>query len=137
MNYHFRTSNCPTGMAWNMTYMSTLISNASKQPATFSWNDAVLVIARDGGLYGDDYFSQMKDLLERQGVSTSIAPYLSTYVESAHQFGNPEQAAETAFSDYPSIDGFFNGKHNDLRHPGSTNLQVKQKWPGPPTCTRT
>lgn len=108
MSYHFRTDNCPTGTAWNMTYMSTLISDASKQSATYRWNDAVLVTTRGGGLYGDDYFSQIKSLLDRQGVNISIAPYIESYVEAAHSFGEPEKDAKFAFSDYPSIDGFYN-----------------------------
>lgn len=110
MSYHFRTDNCPTGTAWNMTYMSTLISDASKQSATYRWNDAVLVTTRGGGLYGDDYFSQIKSLLDRQGVKISIAPYIESYVEAAHSFGEPEKDAKFAFSDYPSIDGFYNGE---------------------------
>ncbi|KAL1620992.1 hypothetical protein SLS56_009408 [Neofusicoccum ribis] len=108
MTYHFRTDNCPTGTAWNMTYQSTLISDASKQSATYHWNDAILITTREGSLYGDDYFSQMKGLLERQGVNISIAPYMTSYVEAAQKFGEPEKDAASAFSDYPSIDGFYN-----------------------------
>lgn len=110
MSYHFRTDNCPTGNAWNMTYQSTLISDASKQSPTYHWNDAVLVTTHGGSLYGDDYFSQMKSLLERQGINVSIAPYIETYVEAAHEHGDPEKQAQYAYSDYPSIDGFYNGK---------------------------
>ncbi|KAF4541138.1 putative glycoside hydrolase family 71 protein [Lasiodiplodia theobromae] len=108
MSYHFRTDNCPTGNAWNMTYQSTLISDASKQSPTYHWNDAVLVTTHGGSLYGDDYFSQMKSLLERQGINVSIAPYIETYVEAAHEHGDPEKQAQYAYSDYPSIDGFYN-----------------------------
>ncbi|KKY20276.1 putative glycoside hydrolase family 71 protein [Diplodia seriata] len=108
MSYHSRTENCPTGIAWNMTYQSTMISDASKQSATYHWNDAVLVVTR-GTLYGDDYFFQMKSLLQRQGVNISITSYFETYIQAAHQQGDPAKQAQNAYSDYPSIDGFYNG----------------------------
>lgn len=109
MSYSFRTENCPTGIAWNMTYMSTIISDASKQAATYRWKDTVLIITGDSGLYADDYFSQMKSLLNRQGVNISVAPYIEKYVEAATRYGEPDKDAKFAFLDYPSIDGFYNG----------------------------
>ncbi|KAF2091401.1 glycoside hydrolase family 71 protein [Saccharata proteae CBS 121410] len=108
MSYHSRTANCPTGKAWNETFMASVLSTANTSSAAYRWNGHLLVSTYEGELYGDGFFTTLKDDLSGAGVSISLAPALTSYSEAATESGTPSTSANQAFSEYTSIDGFFN-----------------------------
>ncbi|KAK8167869.1 glycoside hydrolase [Phyllosticta citrichinensis] len=109
MSYNTHSANCPTGKAWNVTFMAQLISNAYSKSAGLRWNDKTLVLTHEGDSYGDGYFGQLKALLANSPAV--IVPSFSS-VENAvatNKSSSDQQAAD-AISQFTNIDGYFNGK---------------------------
>jgi glucan endo-1,3-alpha-glucosidase len=85
---------------WNDADIIEVIKSHVDSPATFKWNDAVLVSTYFGGNKGNDFWNNIKTQLSGQGVEISLAPAFTEYTDAA-------QAQELA-STFPAIDGFFN-----------------------------
>lgn len=109
MSYGSHSTNCPTGNAWNVTFMAKMIENAYSKSAGLRWDDKTLVLTHDGDGYGDAYFGQLKGLLSNSPAV--IAPSFSTLEnEVAANKSSSEQQAADVISQFSNIDGYFNGK---------------------------
>ncbi|KAK8219015.1 glycosyl hydrolase family 71-domain-containing protein [Phyllosticta capitalensis] len=108
MSYGSHSTNCPTGNAWNVTFMAKMIENAYSKSAGLRWDDKTLVLTHDGDGYGDAYFGQLKGLLSNSPAV--IAPSFSTLEnEVAANKSSSEQQAADVISQFSNIDGYFNG----------------------------
>ncbi|KAI9659427.1 MAG: hypothetical protein M1821_001685 [Bathelium mastoideum] len=100
-------SNCPTGLAWNETYMSSIISNYTNSSAAYKWNNQMLVTTYAGEAYGNAFFQSLKQTLSEQDIDISIAPGFVTYAEAAQNEAAAGQA-NAFMSAFDSLDGFLN-----------------------------
>ena len=100
-------SNCPTGLAWNVTYMSSIISNYTNSSAAYKWNKQMLVTTYAGEKYGNAFFQDLKQTLAEQDIDISIAPGFTSYAEAAQNEAATGQA-KSFMSAFDSLDGFFN-----------------------------
>ncbi|KAK7562588.1 glycoside hydrolase [Phyllosticta citricarpa] len=109
MSYNTHSANCPTGKAWNVTFMAQMIANAYSKPAGLRWTDnKTLVLTHEGDAYGDGYFGQLKALLTNSPAV--IAPSFSSLENAvaANKSSSDQQAADV-ISQFTNIDGYFNG----------------------------
>ncbi|KAK7509552.1 glycoside hydrolase [Phyllosticta citriasiana] len=109
MSYNTHSANCPTGKAWNVTFMARMIANAYSKPAGLRWTDnKTLVLTHEGDAYGDGYFGQLKALLTNSPAV--IAPSFSSMENAvaANKSSSDQQAADV-ISQFTNIDGYFNG----------------------------
>ena len=100
-------SNCPTGLAWNETYMSSIISNYTNSSAAYKWNNGMLVTTYAGELYGNAFFQDLKETLSGQDIDISIAPGFTSYAYAAQTEAAAGQASDF-MSSFPAADGFLN-----------------------------
>ncbi|KAF2493190.1 glycoside hydrolase family 71 protein [Lophium mytilinum] len=106
MNYASGQDDCPTGVAWNTSYMVDKLSKHATSDAAFKWNGDVLVSTFGGELYGNDFFASLKSAASSAGLGISLAPALDDYSMAAQS--DPQTEASKVISDYPSVDGFLN-----------------------------
>jgi glucan endo-1,3-alpha-glucosidase len=68
MNYASGQADCPTGVAWNETYMVQEISKHATSNAAYKWNGDILVSTFAGELYGNNFFASWKSAASAAGV---------------------------------------------------------------------
>ena len=100
-------SNCPTGLAWNETFMSSIISNYTNSSAAYKWNDQMLVTTYAGEKYGNAFFQALKQTLAQQDIEISIAPGFTSYTYAAQNEAASGQA-DAFMSAFDAVDGFLN-----------------------------
>ncbi|KAL9074635.1 MAG: hypothetical protein Q9157_004334 [Trypethelium eluteriae] len=100
-------SNCPTGLAWNETYMSSIISNYTNSSAAYKWNNQMLVTTYAGEKYGNAFFQYLKQTLSAQDIHISIAPGFTSYAYAAQNEAAAGQA-NAFMSEFDALDGFLN-----------------------------
>lgn len=121
-------SNCPTGLAWNITYMSSIISNYTNSSAAYKWNNQMLVTTYAGEAYGNAFFQDLKQTLGEQDIGISIAPGFTSYAEAAQNEAASGQA-NAFMSAFDSLDGFFNCQYY-ITTSIDENTNISQGNPG-------
>ncbi|EPQ56645.1 glycoside hydrolase [Gloeophyllum trabeum ATCC 11539] len=85
---------------WSQDAIVSLVVAHASSPSTYLWKNQVLVSTYSGENNCNDFWAGVKSSLQSQGISISLAPAFTSYRDPSK--------ADSVFSNFPAIDGFFN-----------------------------
>ncbi|KAK5709244.1 hypothetical protein LTR17_019969 [Elasticomyces elasticus] len=101
----YTASACSIG--WNTTFMASMISRYATNSAAYLWDNDLLVSTYAGEGYGNDFFLELKSVLNSEGLPIKLSPALTTYSVTA-QTQDPTSTFNGMLADYSALDGFLN-----------------------------
>ncbi|KAK5713814.1 hypothetical protein LTR17_017440 [Elasticomyces elasticus] len=101
----YTASACSIG--WNTTFMASMISRYATNSAAYLWDNDLLVSTYAGEGYGNDFFLELKSVLNSEGLPITLSPALTTYSVTA-QTQDPTSTFNGMLTDYSALDGFLN-----------------------------